>query len=498
MRKKLPLVAVGFVLMMLWMLSAQAFSQTIIKADRLQEDFAIAEKALTALHPGLYRYSDPQAMGRHFEELQQSLRKDLTLTEAYLAFSVFLARIKCGHTYANFWNQPDPIKQEVFGRADKVPFTFRLIGQRMIVTKTVSDDRRLRPGIEILAIDGVSTAAILDRLVKLVKGDGSNDGKRLYDLQLEGAGEFEAFDIYFPLIYPPKQGQYRIDALDPKTRRKFRLSVNAITRAQRVNLIEQRYGRQPNRYDDLWQFKLLDERTGYLQLGTFVTWQMKLDWKSFLRDSFRQLAEKKIPNLIIDIRGNEGGSDDVLLHLRPYLLWKPARLAATQARLRYERIPPELDPYLDTWDKSFRNREGQVKELGGGFYTWKNTEPRDTEFAVSGNAYQGKIYLLVNSANSSATYYLASFLKQNGLATLVGQETGGNRRGLTGSQMFFLRLPNSKIEIDIPLIGTYPLGPQPDQGLLPDVYVKPSVEDVARGIDAEMEVVKRLIAASPR
>ncbi len=139
-----------------------------------------------------------------------------------------------------------------------------------------------------------------------------------------------------------------------------------------------------------------------------------------------------------------------------------------------------------------------MKELGDGFYTWKNTEPRDTEFAVSGNAYQGKIYLLVNSANSSATYYLASFLKQNGLATLVGQETGGNRRGLTGSQMFFLRLPNSKIEIDIPLIGTYPLGPQPDQGLLPDVYVKPSVEDVARGIDAEMEVVKRLIGASPR
>lgn len=29
-------------------------------------------------------------------------------------------------------------------------------------------------------------------------------------------GKFEAFDIYFPLIYPAKQGQYRIDALDPK------------------------------------------------------------------------------------------------------------------------------------------------------------------------------------------------------------------------------------------------------------------------------------------
>lgn len=56
-------------------------------------------------------------------------------------------------------------------------------------------------------------------------------------------------------------------------------------------------------------------------------------------------------------------------------------------------------------------------------------------------------------------------------------------KGITGGQMFFLTLPNSKIEMDIPLIATVPLTQQPDEGIMPDVYVRPNVEDVARGVD---------------
>ena len=54
---------------------------------------------------------------------------------------------------------------------------------------------------------------------------------------------------------------------------------------------------------------------------------------------------------------------------------------------------------------------------------------------------------------------------------LVGQPTGGNQRGITGGAFFFLRLPNSKIEVDVPLIGQYPATEQPDGGLL-DKLVK--------------------------
>lgn len=75
--------------------------------------------------------------------------------------------------------------------------------------------------------------------------------------------------------------------------------------------------------------------------------------------------------------------------------------------------------------------------------------------------------------------------------TLVGQPTGGNRRGINGGAFFFLRLPHSKIEIDLPLIGFFPSGTRPDAGLLPDVSVESTVKDLVQNIDTELDAVKK-------
>lgn len=481
------------VLVVLFAFPSAALAQTIIKADGLREDFTIMKKAYTTLHPGLYRYAEPATVETYFDRLERDLQRNLTRAEAYLTFSKFLAQIKCGHTYCNFWNQPDEVKQELFHQADKVPFTFRLIAGRMLVTQSAADDARVKRGVEILAINGVPVKSILANLLTVVKGDGSNDGKRLHDLQLTGAGEFEAFDVYFPLFYP-NNGKFAIKAHDLQTRKRFTFTANALTRSQRLEAIEKRYGKQQTSYDDLWQFKILDTQTAHLRIGSFVTWKMKLDWKAFLKTSFQEVEQKGIKHLILDIRGNEGGDDEVVSVLGQYLFSKPVRVEGKQKLLRYVKIPPELDQYLTTWDSSFKNRENKVTDLGNGFFTWKDADARDTEIAASASAFRGKVYLLVDAANSSATFNLAALLKQSGLATLVGQQTGGNKKGLTGSQMFFLTLPNSKIEMDIPLVATVPLNRQPDEGIVPDVYVRPNVQDVVRAIDTEMEAVRRLIA----
>jgi C-terminal processing protease CtpA/Prc len=98
----------------------------------------------------------------------------------------------------------------------------------------------------------------------------------------------------------------------------------------------------------------------------------------------------------------------------------------------------------------------------------------------------------VNEHNSSATFYLSQIIKNNQLATLVGQTTGGSQRGLNGDQTVFLRLPHSKIELDIPLIGTFYNG-KPDNGIEPDIIVKPSVQALLEKRDLEMEKVFELI-----
>jgi C-terminal processing protease CtpA/Prc len=104
--------------------------------------------------------------------------------------------------------------------------------------------------------------------------------------------------------------------------------------------------------------------------------------------------------------------------------------------------------------------------------------------------FTGRLWVLVGATNSSATFEFAQTVRQNRLGTLVGQPTGGNQRGINGGAFFFLRLPRSGIELDVPLIGQFPAGNPPDSGLQPDVLVVPTVRDIALGRDAELEAVR--------
>ncbi|CAN0601643.1 unnamed protein product, partial [Ectocarpus sp. 12 AP-2014] len=53
---------------------------------------------------------------------------------------------------------------------------------------------------------------------------------------------------------------------------------------------------------------------------------------------------------------------------------------------------------------------------------------------------------------------------------------------------------NSKIEIDIPLIGYYPTVEQVDKGLAPDIMVKKTIEDLITEKDIELEKVFEIIS----
>lgn len=94
--------------------------------------------------------------------------------------------------------------------------------------------------------------------------------------------------------------------------------------------------------------------------------------------------------------------------------------------------------------------------------------------------------VLCDASNSSATFGFDQTCKDNRLATLVGQTTGGNRRGINGGAFFFLQLPASRLEVDLPLIASFPATPQPDAGIEPDIAVTTTARDIATGRDPQM------------
>lgn len=467
-----------------------------IPKEKLLEDFEIVKTAYTTMHPGLYRYNTPTQIAEHLAQLKADCSKDLTIPEAYIAFSKFVAKIKCGHTYANFWNQPMVVKRAVNYQTDKVPFHFRLVENRMIITESAIDNSLLKRGTEILAINGYSVEEIIAALIPLQSTDGANVGHQIANIQLFGAGKFEAFDMYFPILFPPTNGKYELSIMDLNNSKKSTVSVPSMSRKERTKIIKNRFPDLiPDDGPDLWNFKMLNEETALLTLHSFAIWNWDFKWRRYIKKTFATLKEKNIPNLIIDIRLNGGGADIVGLTVLKNISQQPIVFPARKELGRFTKFPASVKPYIGTWDNSFENKAiKKMKPMGDGYYAIDGKISKAQSFNPPKNNYQGKVYLLVGPLNSSATYYMAGAAKRNGAATLVGQETGGNQKGINGGLLYFLKLPNSKIELDIPVIGDFQIGEHPDKGYEPDVLVAPNVDDIVNGIDTELATTLELIA----
>ena len=102
---------------------------------------------------------------------------------------------------------------------------------------------------------------------------------------------------------------------------------------------------------------------------------------------------------------------------------------------------------------------------------------------------EGEVIVLTGPQNSSATFGFARLMRRERLATLIGQTTGGNMRGINGSGFYFLRLPGSGLEVDLPLVGTFPLAPERDGGIRPDRLIAPSRKDIGAGRDAVLATI---------
>ena len=63
-----------------------------------------------------------------------------------------------------------------------------------------------------------------------------------------------------------------------------------------------------------------------------------------------------------------------------------------------------------------------------------------------------------------------------------------------GLALHFLRLPESRFVVNLPLIGRFARKPQPDAGLVPDRLVLPTRDDIAAGRDPALADAFRLVA----
>lgn len=514
---------------------------TLIAGADLQADVDLLARAEAALHPGLYRYQSPAAWAARVAALRRDVAGGMGQRAFYLRLAELTAAVRCGHSYPNFFNQRPAVRARVLESARRLPFRFRWLGDTMVVTGAPSAGASgdgsggLPPGTRVTAIDGTPAGAVLARLLPLARADGGNDAKRREVLAVTGGERYEAFDVYYPLLFPlgesttlsvvgPGAGRravargrtVRVATQTFAEREAARAAPPAPTGAASAVATAARADTAPNPL--AWSLGYLGDGTAVLTMPSWAAYEHAgWDWRAWLDGALAAVRARDdgrgAPRLVVDLRENEGGDDAVQAALLAALARRPVPLVNPARYVRYRALPPDLRPYADTWDRGFDDWSAQLASappvrgpggvpllrLGAGRMGSDTTVVRP-----AGPPITARVAVLVGPVNSSSTFAFAEAVRRSGLALLVGQPTGGNRRGINGGGFYFFRLPRSGIEVDIPLVGYYPpgVGPGPalarvpDGGLAPDVAVAPAADDLERAAGDAVRADDRTLAAA--
>lgn len=178
--------------------------------------------------------------------------------------------------------------------------------------------------------------------------------------------------------------------------------------------------------------------------------------------------------LIIDIRENGGGEDSVSQQLLRHLTEKPFRLL----------------PYLDSEMRQYYR--GEVGTL---------SDPRERPLVARPRAepfFEGPVCVLTGLHTGSAAVEFAEAVKFFGLATIVGEETGGQPNSFGNGFPFML--PRSRLTVTIATSsGIRANGNIADfSPVKPDIVVRTTAADMRRGFDPILERAKNCPARSIR
>lgn len=503
--------AIGCLILLLFSLKihaqpeADSLKSKILQPADMQVDFRYLRRLLEETHPGLYRYTTKVAMQAKLDSIAGTLTKPLSFYTFFGIIEALIADIRCAHTHA----LPAKEWRQRFNKWKTFPLFMLPIQNRSYVLFNGTTDPIIKPGFELLRINGRDMASIQQILYRYHWADGYIQTSK----QATMKGSLFAL-FYYWFIEQPNTFRLTLRTLTGDTvqvdvpAQPFPTSLTRYRKnAVNKQMIAWYYHKKAPKHPWRLSFPEDPAQTAYLRLDSFggeganSSETAILRFQEFMDKSLSKIKKQQAQNLIIDLRENPGGWDSQGIELFTYLM----KLDSAVAYYTRQHSVADSSEFLQFSDLSEADRKNVKNELipePDGTFTLKQDSGIDSSgrtpkrYSPKPNRFRGQVYILMNGQSASTASEFLAVAHANKVGVFIGEESGGAYEGGNGGSFIHLELPHSRIQVGTPLVYyNNAVGEitTKGRGTLPDYTVPIRPENILEHTDDQLDFVKKLI-----
>lgn len=431
--------------------------------EQLIEDVDFYAKTLEEAHANPYVYISRRDWRARADEVKSRIAKHGAMTqyEFWRLFTPLVSALQDKHTVVvdpRFFIPNNPTKY--------LPVHTIYIDGKILVTDAAAADVKIPKGAVITSINGMKSEEVIRTISEYRFGVERE--------RITGAGEWlwiGAAEVF------GKPDNFALTFSDGAKAELKGLTINE--KAQREKAAR---ANQPKPASDApLELKFLEGGSvAYVNARTFDYDSEK--YKALLAEIFTQIKSSGAKTLITDLRENTGGSSalgDALLGMfnaKPYKYFSSKWKKSLQF---VERLKSQDAPIPDY----YRNlKPGEIYA----------SKPQVVQPGENPLRFKGKVYVLSGRNTFSSGQMFLAVVKDNKLATIIGEET--NEPACYAGEVFPFNLPNSRLRVTLSVkYWMSPGGCRGGRGIVADIPVKQRAEDYIAGRDAILNAALDLI-----
>ena len=407
-------------------LCSTAFGQKLSPAQQISDFDDLCSK-LESVHPDLYLYQSKKKYENNKMKIKASMTDSIKISDFYFKIAPFIANIKDGHSM-----MLPPITSDFVSYVKKdgktMPLRIKAVENVFVVDYPIVMNSGFNEGDTIFSINGVDSKDILKKAYDLWGSEKDNGIKEA------------AVNTYLSLLF---WHMYRWDdsyvfmVKHGNTIEKKHLEGVPQSMAMKV-----RRERLSKNKPESFSCKFSSDYTQATLIIRNVYNEKAL--KEFCDSVFKEINYRKIPEIIIDMRNNTGGSSQCVERLISYFPHPEYVL--------YSKSQIKVSTYSKAYNKE-RHPEiySQICNIPDGeLFVVKESLIEDNR--KEANLYRGKIIVLVNNKTYSGASSFAHVMNKLGIASVEGET--GCPTVYFGNFLPFI-LPNSKIDYYITFAKFY-------------------------------------------